>query len=228
MPVAIRIFTNRLPPKFTIAPLYITGLITLALFIALASPLNSVAIKRIASSLEKRVPRVSLDDGTPIAGMIILGGQKTRVQEALKLAKEFPGAPMILSGPETDELAIATELLPKTTNLIVEHRSQNTYENAMYSRAFAKPATGPCWLLITSATHMPRALGAFQAAGVPVAPWPVFDTPTMIDGLAPRVRKELMGLLGYWAVGRTQEIYPAYRKSSCRPSKDNAYQTASK
>ena len=189
MPVAIRIFTNRLSPRISVASLYVSGLIALALFIGLASPLNAVAMKRIASALETRVPRVALDPGIPIAGMIVLGGQKTRVHEAVKLAKKFPDAPMIISGPDANEVAIATALLPKTTNLIVEHRPKNTYENAIYSRALSNPADGQCWLLITSAAHMPRALGAFQAAGVPVAPWPVFDTPATIEVLAGLVRK---------------------------------------
>jgi uncharacterized SAM-binding protein YcdF (DUF218 family) len=67
---------------------------------------------------------------------------------------------------------------------------------------------GQSWVLVTSALHMPRAIGAFQAVGFPVHPWPVIDTPAGGKPLSDRVWHEVLGLLGYWALGRSASPYP--------------------
>ena len=43
----------------------------------------------------------------------------------------------------------------------------------MFTRDLVKPKPGERWLLVTSATHMPRSIGAFRQAGFPVIPYPV-------------------------------------------------------
>ena len=61
--------------------------------------------------------------------------------------------------------------------ILVETRSRNTYENAVYSKELAQPQPGQIWLLVTSANHMPRAVGCFRAVGFDVIPYPVdYDT----------------------------------------------------
>ena len=59
--------------------------------------------------------------------------------------------------------------------LIFEDRARNTYENALLAKALAAPEPGERWLLVTSASHMPRAVGAFRQVG-----WPVLPTPSTI------------------------------------------------
>ena len=50
--------------------------------------------------------------------------------------------------------------------------SRNTYENAREARTIMRgPPFGPV-LLVTSATHMPRALAVFRAGGIPADPAP--------------------------------------------------------
>ena len=59
------------------------------------------------------------------------------------------------------------------SRLTLEDRSRNTIENAVYSKALAQPKPGERWLLVTSALHMPRAMGAFRQAGFAVEAYPV-------------------------------------------------------
>jgi uncharacterized SAM-binding protein YcdF (DUF218 family) len=56
---------------------------------------------------------------------------------------------------------------------ILEDRSRNTVENAVFSKAIVQPKRGERWLLVTSAYHMPRAIGVFRKAGFPIEPYPV-------------------------------------------------------
>lgn len=56
----------------------------------------------------------------------------------------------------------------------IENRSKNTRQNALYTREFLDTCRvkGPN-LLITSASHMPRAVRCFRKAGVAFVPFPV-------------------------------------------------------
>src|SRR5690606_25620968 len=102
--------------------------------------------------------------------------------------------------------------------------SRDTYENAIYSKQLAEPKPGETWLLVTSAFHMPRAVGTFRAAGFPVVPWPV-DYRTAgtegfglaednvldsLDNTAVGVR-EWIALFAYRLTGRTESLLPAPR-----------------
>ena len=46
--------------------------------------------------------------------------------------------------------------------VLLEDRARNTYENAVFSKQLMKPKPGERWLLVTSAVHMPRAIGCFS------------------------------------------------------------------
>ena len=103
----------------------------------------------------------------------------------------------------------------------VEERSRNTVENAVYSKALAAPKPGERWLLVTSAYHMPRAIGAFRKAGFDVDAYPVdYRTAGAEDLLIPFedaasglrrtdiAAREWIGLLAYRLVGRTDALFP--------------------
>ncbi|MGH8457637.1 MAG: YdcF family protein, partial [Stenotrophobium sp.] len=104
--------------------------------------------------------------------------------------------------------------------LILENRSRNTWENAVFSKALVHPQAGEHWLLVTSAWHMPRAIGCFRAAGWPVIAYPVDYMSTRGAGdedFDPEWRlrklrfglKEWVGLIAYHLMGRTDRWLPA-------------------
>ena len=109
--------------------------------------------------------------------------------------------------------------------IIFEDRSRNTWENALYSSTLVEPSPEETWLLVTSARHVPRAIGVFRQLDWNVIPFPVdyrtvnpraktqapkFDLPNV----AARLReldlaaKEWVGLLAYWLAGRTPALLP--------------------
>ena len=101
-----------------------------------------------------------------------------------------------------------------------ENQSRNTYENAVYSKKMidqlgvGSPSikTGS-WLLITSATHMPRSVKIFEKQGIQIIPVPVdyqtaytlqwreFD---LTEGafLWNRLLHEYMGIVAYKLTGK--------------------------
>lgn len=94
-----------------------------------------------------------------------------------------------------------------------EDRSRTTYENAVFSAALPNVDKSQPWLLLTSANHMPRALGSFRAAGWNVTPYPVdyrtgSTTPWTEYSLAQGalrwqlVLHEYLGWLAYVMAGR--------------------------
>ena len=197
--------------------------------------------------LEDRFPLpVSLPP--QITGLIVLGGsvdesvseargQTTvdqaaeRLTEALALAHRYPSARIVLSGghrflftsPPT-EASIMERFLADhgidRARLTLEDRSRTTYENAMLSYETVQPKTGETWLLVTTASHMPRAVGSFRHAGWVVTPYPVgyrttghFSVLSDISLsyqliLATVAMREWAGLLAYWIIGRTSELLP--------------------
>lgn len=220
------------------------------LLVAGLSPLGNALIL----PLEDRFPRAGLDDPPPPTGFIVLGGAEDRLVgeargvpalneagermvEAVMLARRFPEAKIAFSGGDAgifyksgSEAEGAETLLPALgvphDRLILEAKSRDTYENAVYLKEeFTRDGElGPAkrWLLITSAYHMPRAMGAFRQAGFNIEPWPVdyrtrgkadltrpFDT--VSEGLR-RVdvaAREWVGLLAYWLTGRSNALFPA-------------------
>lgn len=75
------------------------------------------------------------------------------------------------------------------------------------------------WLLVTSASHMPRAMGAFRKEGMELQPWPVDFIATEPFGVSlarpsehlnrvSRALKEWAGLLSYWIAGQSTQLFP--------------------
>jgi uncharacterized SAM-binding protein YcdF (DUF218 family) len=102
------------------------------------------------------------------------------------------------------------ELGVPATAVVLEERSRNTRENALYTaEVLQAQGIGPV-LLVTSALHMPRALATFQAAGVDAIPaatdFEVIQRPRVLldwlpdaEALAASTRalKEYLGLWVY-------------------------------
>jgi uncharacterized SAM-binding protein YcdF (DUF218 family) len=160
-----------------------------------------------------------------------------RLLEGAILALRFPNAKVAFSGGDAGILYksdseaqgaadILTDLGVERGRLVLESNARDTYENAVFLRkeldrggAFSE---GTRWLLITSAYHMPRSIGAFRQAGFDVEPWPVdyrtrgpedFSKPfdKVSEGLrrVDTATREWVGLLAYWATGRTNALFPS-------------------
>lgn len=200
--------------------------------------------------LEDRFPRATLAEGEAIAGIVVLGGaedvgvgraRKTsslneaadRLFEAAALAREHPETVILFSGGDAgiirgagNESAGAAYILRRLglspDRLLLEDKARDTYENAVFSGAMMKASQGQGrWLLITSAYHMPRAMGCFRKAQVDVSAWPVDyrtrgpqDQARGFDKVSEGLRRvdvatrEWMGLLAYWLTGRTDRLLP--------------------
>lgn len=214
------------------------------LFLSLFTTLGALLIE----PLESRFPRPA---PAPSAGCIlVLGGgfeneistarggwhlndSGDRFVEMLRLARLLPEAKILVSGGDgrlvprfEDDGTVARRLLAdfgiETGRLIIEPRSRNTYENAVNSAAIIRRDNlGPC-LLVTSAFHMPRAVGMFRTTGVAVIPWPTDyrtdgHTGLTLDPGQPMVNADLLttalrewsGLAGNYLVGRQESLFPA-------------------
>src|SRR5262249_17237124 len=96
-----------------------------------------------------------------------------------------------------------------------------TSENAERVKAMAAFAPGERWLLVTSGYHMPRAMGAFRAAGLDLVAYPVDYRVGDRDLRVPHAvlsaglqridlaAREWVGLLVYRITGRSTALFPA-------------------
>jgi uncharacterized SAM-binding protein YcdF (DUF218 family) len=104
----------------------------------------------------------------------------------------------------------------------LEERSRTTCENAEQSLLAAKPNLGDRWVLVTSASHMPRAVACFRAVGFSVIPYPVdyrtrgtADLRRPVDSIADGLEAldlaahEWIGLATYRLLGQTRELLPS-------------------
>ena len=198
--------------------------------------------------LEGQFTRANIATGH-VTGIIVLGGAEDprsegtrelmalddageRLTEAAALARRLPDARLVFSGGSDSlvhhkeaEANIAARLFValgiEPGRLTVEARSRSTAENASFTKALIQPKPGERWILITSAWHMPRAVGSFRAAGFPVEPWPVdyragvvFEPFKFFSSIPEGLRrldfaaKEYVGLIAYRLTGRTDALLP--------------------
>lgn len=220
--------------------LTVCGIVVLGSFLFL--PLGSL----ITQPLEDRIKADPLP-GT-IAGIVILGGSihpplsdthsqpvvneaAERLTHGLVLARRYPKARVIFTGgsasvfgPRRTE-AEAAEVLFRDLGFagerfIFEDRSRNTFENAVYSKELARPQEGEAWVLVTSASHMPRSLGVFSAVDWDMIAYPVdyrsggFSDPLGDMNLAEELAlfeyglREWLGLAAYRLRGWTGSFWP--------------------
>jgi uncharacterized SAM-binding protein YcdF (DUF218 family) len=197
--------------------------------------------------LEERFPPWNPARGTP-TGIIVIGGainsdrsaargrvslneSAERVTEVVGLALRYPNARIVFAGgnsnlfsgpPEADfALRFFESLGLPRDRITVEAQSRDTAENAVFAKRLIAPKPGERWLLVTSASHMPRAIGAFRQAGFPVEAYPVnYQTDgwedlwkfssALMGGInnMDRAVHEWLGLLAYWATGRIPVLFP--------------------
>ncbi|WP_343034026.1 YdcF family protein [Aurantimonas aggregata] len=222
------------------------GLAALALVLCSLTPAGLV----MTAVLEDRFPRPSLPQD--VDGIVVLGGMfdtrvartrgepelneaGDRVTVARALAFRYPEARVLFSGGVA---AVLEEDIPETyvaevffasldlepDRLLLDDRARDTFENAVYAKELAEPQPGETWLLVTSASHMPRAVGCFRVAGFDVIPYPVdYRTPSGAALWRPSTAttrnlekvhfaiREYVGLAAYYVAGRTDALFPAPR-----------------
>ena len=172
--------------------------------------------------LEARFPPWQSTSQTPPDGIIALGGDTGhRLYELARLSRLFPQVRLVYTG--AGNLAVAEMEVRNadidSTRLILETTSRTTAENAVDTAALVHPKATEFWLLITSAAHMPRAIGCFRRAGFHVTADPVdFHTDrtsyVYASTVAQRIAqfddavREWIGLVGYRIAGATDDLYP--------------------
>jgi uncharacterized SAM-binding protein YcdF (DUF218 family) len=220
------------------------GLICLvALGLMAFSPLPRIVLR----PLEDRFPQQDAAK-TPVTGIVVLGGAvgvargdvvvnslASRMTKAVELARLHPQAKIVFTGgaanlisettvTEADGAKLLFEGLGlDPARLILEDESRNTRENAAFTRRLVEPKPGERWLLVTSAWHMPRAIGVFRKAGFAVEAFPVdfWSSGEASDFVRPYIRaplgldiadtgfKEWVGLVAYRLAGYTDTLFPA-------------------
>jgi uncharacterized SAM-binding protein YcdF (DUF218 family) len=198
----------------------------------------------LAMPLEARFPQPALP--ARVDGIIVLGGAvepaisrahgqvalnaaAERLTESLLLARRYPDARLLLTGGEAAILprggseadtmrAFFVEQGVDPARLLVEDRSRDTFENAVFSRDLVAPGHEDVWVLVTSAAHMPRAVGCFRRLGWKVIPFPVdyraeaAPRPNFLLSehleLVDVATKEWIGLVAYRLLGHTDELFP--------------------
>jgi uncharacterized SAM-binding protein YcdF (DUF218 family) len=183
-----------------------------------------------------------------IDGIIVLGGAEDAVRSkawsqvetnesaerflaSLALSRRYPQAKLLFTSgsgdpasPEVKGADVAKRLYAEqgldASKVLFESQSRNTAENVALSKALIKPLPGETWILVTSASHMPRAVGVFCKAGWQVLPYPVdhHSVPGHLlrpsggitgnlDDLSTATR-EWVGLAAYFLTGRTSALFP--------------------
>ena len=230
--------------RFARAGRWLMAVALVLLAICAFSPLGNFLLY----PLEQRFPTWDSSRGEP-DGIIVLGGPidadlsvargvpvitaaADRIIGGATLAHRYPNARLVYTGGSSNlisndakEADYATALfqglgIPKS-RLIMERQSRNTKENAEFSKQIVRPKPGERWVLVTSAYHMPRAIGLFRKAGFAVEAYPVdWKTGTKEDlfkyyviaddglQLVDTGVREWLGLIAYRVSGNTDELLP--------------------
>ena len=214
------------------------------IFIAFISfiPIGSFLIYKIEKEYHSHIKIPEIVDGILILGgatdpllfkeydQISLNDSAERLVESVMIIKKFEKAKVIFSGgsgvvnrPELSHSQVAKSFYTKMgieiEKIIFEDDSINTYENIIYSKKIANPKINENWLLITSASHMKRALLIADKNNWKFIPYAV-DFKNIKDfKLIPNLNlltnlntfhqgsHEWLGLFAYYLMGRTDKVF---------------------
>jgi len=184
-----------------------------------------------------------------VDGIIVLGGSiipdrsikwqqletnqyHERLSSFIQLARQYPDAKLVFTGGNANpdrkmptEAEIAETYFIKSgipaERLLMENKARNTAENVTYSKQLVSPQPNETWVLITTAFHMPRAMGILCQQNWKVIPYPV-DHQTLQLKYSPSeysliehadnlviASHEWLGLLAYYLAGKTSQLFPA-------------------
>ncbi len=155
------------------------------------------------SSSDRFIQTATLYHTGKIKKILVTGGGSSLLYDYPAEAEYLKNALVANAVPEKD--------------IIVEPLSRNTYENAIFSKKIIDSLQlKPPFLLITSASHMPRSSAVFKKAGIPFVTYPcdykVAKEKFSVDGfLLPdasllnkwsELLKEMIGILAYKFTGK--------------------------
>ncbi|MBT3255121.1 MAG: envelope biogenesis factor ElyC [Deltaproteobacteria bacterium] len=201
---------------------------------ALNAPLNckyeaysTNQLKKIGTESETLVKYVVVlagghksDPNIPVTSRIS-GHSMIRLVEGIRILRKNPGARLILSGggavdpvPEARVMAEISQFMGVSKDdMIIESASNDTKDQAW----LIKPIVGTApFVLVTSATHMPRSMALFQKMGMrpipgpagttsrikmPFSPWDIFPSVNSLVDTTEAVH-EYLGLLWGQLKGR--------------------------
>lgn len=220
----------------------LVGLSAAAFAVCLVLPVDQWAVR----PLDDRFPQVRTPPAH-VDGIIVLGGsiddltsedRQTPVTGAagdrlttfVTLARRYPDARLVFTGGSGDVVQGVTNEAKWVRRLFeglglppervtYEDRSRTTHENATDSFALIHPKPDETWILLTSASHMPRSVGVFRQAGWHVLPYPVgymtrdrLTQPSLSLGgrmaLLDWAAHEWIGLVTYRLRGWTDALFP--------------------
>lgn len=195
--------------------------------------------------LEKRFSNSKITE--PIDGIIVLGGgfrtlesgtvqfgNLDRTIKGIILARQHHEATLVFSGGsasvlnqthrEADYMTKLSELFGISSDrVLIDRNSRNTRENAIETanllKDYRQNNANAKWVLITSAFHMPRAVGCFRMVGIDPIPYKVdyirdgnynfIPLPSPENLMESRIAiKEWIGLIAYKLAGYTDEFFP--------------------
>ena len=202
-------------------------------------PLPDALLRQLETRYTAPAPGTSLK---PFVGVVVLGGAlesayvwqghgqpalneaAERMTTVVALVHQHPHLRLLFTGGEgelfTGDLTEADrakiffdQMGVDPRAVIYESASHTTYENAVLSAKVPGVNPSQPWLLLTSASHMPRSMATFAKAGWNVTPYPVdfrtgLHTPWTQYSLAGGASKwhtllhELVGQLTYRLAGR--------------------------
>jgi uncharacterized SAM-binding protein YcdF (DUF218 family) len=173
-------------------------------------------------------PELTAARGTPA-----MGSSGARIVVAAELAYRYPKARLVYVGGNASLHAVnlseadAANGIFKSLGVwedrvLLERNSRNTDENVQFVMRLVNPKPCERWLLVTSASHIPRSIGLFRKAGFNVEPYPVdwgtsgwsdiykFQTDLISGlGLTDKAAHEWLGLIAYRLAGKTDELFPS-------------------
>lgn len=155
-----------------------------------------------------------------------------RLIAGLQLARRYPAARLVFTGGSgglnqepAEAIGVRNFWLGlggPLDRMSFEAKSRNTWENGLFTRDLVQPQLGERWLLVTSAWHMPRAMGIFRRLGFKVTAYPVAYRTfgddrdwAFLAAAADRVStmdfavREWIGLLAYRLTHKTNALFPA-------------------
>ena len=156
-----------------------------------------------------------------------LGGGSERLFKGLEFIRKKPEGTIIFTGFSGNlfhEGLSEDEIIEKlikalnidSTNIVFERRSRNTFENAIYTKEIIGDLKIKTWGIVTSASHMKRALATFnaQSSEISFEPIPVdFQTknsiywgPGNIQSSLDFWRIYMHETIGYWAYKLTGKL----------------------